>query len=259
MTFELRMHPGYVPMRIVARMDEPIAYLGDLLHLDGPIAYGVYHDLDEQTRRTIEPIEKGEWPVDFRTITPLSTWWVDYDPAQHGEVDARLLSRQANGRKTPDRQLWGWCCSAADESSWAARSKLEIRKKPDLARMTRYTDAKSANLSSGHMKAYDLTVPTVFAREVTWFAHGDVDRVRHLLATYVPALGKKRNIGSGTVREWIVREEPGARDDVAIHQDGKLRRRMPVGAVTGEAVRAGAIRPPYYHHTRIVMCEEPAC
>jgi CRISPR type IV-associated protein Csf3 len=256
-TFELRTPAGYVPMRIIARMDEPIGYLGDLLHLDGPIAYGVYHDLDEHTRRTIEPIEITEFPVDFRSITPLSTWWVSYDPEQHGAVDARLLSRQRRRDDPLDPQLWGWCCSAADESSWARRSKLEIRKKPDLARMARYTDARTANLSSGHMKAYDLTVPTVFAREVTWFAHGDVDKIRHLLAAYVPALGKKRNIGGGTVREWIVREEPGARDDLAIIQDGRLMRRMPAGAATGEAVRAGAIRPPYYHHTRVVICEEP--
>jgi hypothetical protein len=59
------------------------------------------------------------------------------------------------------------------------------------------------------------------------------------------------------VREWIVREEPGARDDIAIVKDGRLMRRMPVGAVTAQSARAGAIRPPYYHHTRIVMCEEP--
>lgn len=258
MTYELGMRPGSMPMRVIARMDEPIGYLGDLLHLDGPIAYGVYHDLDEKTRRTIEPIEITDFPVDFRERIPLSTWWVDYDPALHGQCDERLLSRRRTGREHPGPQLWGWCCSAADEASWAGRGKLEVRKKPDLARMTRYTDAKTANLSSGHMKAYDLTVPTVFAREVTWFAHGDVDKVRHLLATYVPAIGKKRNIGSGTVREWIVREEPDARDDLALVRNGRLMRRMPVGAVTGELARAGSIRPPYYHHTRMVMCEEPA-
>ena len=101
MTFELGMRAGYAPMRIVARMDEPIGYLGDLIHLDGQIAYGVYHDLDEGTRRTIEPIDKTEFPVDFRNVTPLSTWWVDYDPWLHGEVDARLMSRQWSGSKGP--------------------------------------------------------------------------------------------------------------------------------------------------------------
>lgn len=251
MTYELDTPRGFAPMRVIARMDEPIGYLGDLLHLDGPIAYAVYHDLDEPTRRTIEPVEVAEFPTDFRSRTPLSTWWVDYEAALHGDVDARLLE--------PGPQLWGWACSAADESSWTARGKIEVRKKPDLARMTRYTDARSAHLSTGHMKAYDLAFPTVFAREVTWFAHGDVDKVRYLLSTFVPAIGKKRNIGGGTVREWVVSEEPGARDDLAIHDDGKLRRRMPAGAIGGHSLRAGAIRPPYYHHTRVVLSEEPAC
>lgn len=256
MTYEVRTRPGHAPMQIVARMDEPIVYLGDLLHIDGPIAYAVFHDLDEQTRRTIEPIECTDFPVDFRERTPLSTWWMDHDPAIHGEVDERLLARARKGGRGHYPQLWGWCASACSEQ-WEVRGKMEVRKKPALGEMSRYTDAHSAHLSSGHMKAYDLTFPTVLSREVTWFAHGDVDKIRVLLQRFVPWIGKKRNIGYGTVHEWVVTEEPEMRNDAAIVQDGKLMRRMPAGAVTGQTVRAGAIRPPYYHHTRIVMCEEP--
>lgn len=232
-------------------MDEPIGYLGDLLHLDGPLAYAAYHDLDERTRRTIPPIETTEFPVDL--TLPLSRWWCDYDPGQHGDVDVRLLKRRATGAKGTDPQIWGWCASAADESSWSVRSKLEIRKKSALKEMGRYTDAKMHNTSSGHMKAYDLAIPTVFAREVVWYAHGDADKIRALLSRFIPALGKKRSTGSGTVREWVV-EPCGDHDGITV--EGKLTRRMPASAADG-FTRLGAIRPPYYHHTRIVGAVEP--
>lgn len=242
---------GHVPLRVVAQMDEPIGYLGDLLHLDAPLSYGAYHALDLQTRKTIEPIETAEWPTDL--TLPLSTWWVDYDPQIHGEVDPRLLKRRRRGKGGPPPQLWGWCASAAVEDGWI-RSKLEIRKKPPIREMGRYTDAKTHNVSSGHMKAYDLAMPTVFAREIVWYAHGDQAAVQDLLERFVPALGKKRSTGSGTVRAWRV--EPHV-EDWSVLRDGAPMRRLPLGAVEGGASRSGSIRPPYYHHTRIVQAVEP--
>lgn len=253
MSYRVHRKPGHVPMRVVAVMDEPIGYLGDLLHLDAPLAYAAYHDLDERTRKTIAPIETADFPVDI--TLPLSTWWVDYDPDYHGPIDTRLLKRERTGKDGPPPQLWGWCATAADESAWGVRSKLEVRKRPELGKMARYTDARIHNTSSGHMKAYDLAIPTVFAREVTWYALGDVDRVRALLSAYVPAIGKKRSIGNGTVREWRV-EECRDRDTDGVTLDSQLMRRMPAGAVDG-AMRMGSIRPPYYHHTRIVGAVEP--
>lgn len=238
-------------MRVVAVMDEPIGYLGDLLHLDGPLAYAAYHDLDIDTRKTIPPIEQTDFPVDIEL--PLSTWWVDYDPDQHGTIDTRLLKRRQRGAGRPGPQLWGWCATAVDESTWGVRSKLEIRKKPPLKEFGRYTDAKNHNTSSGHMKAYDLTMPTVFSREVVWHAHGDPEKVRSLLSRFVPALGKKRSTGSGTVREWVV--EPGGEHD-GVTVEGRLSRRLPATAADG-AFRIGAIRPPYYHPTRMIGAVEP--
>lgn len=245
--FSVRSTDGYAPLRVTARMDEPIAYLGDMLHLDGPLAYAAYHDLDERTRKTIAPIETTDWPIDV--MLPVSTWWADYSPSAHGDVDPRLCGTNGDAQ-----QFWGWCCSAADESAWGARSKIEVRKKPALREMGRYTDAKSANLSSGHMKAYDLAIPTVLALEVVWYAHGDADKIRALLQRFVPALGKKRSTGNGTVREWVV--EQAEHDWSVIGADGQLTRRMPFGAAPGSA-RYGAIRPPYYHATRVVMAVEP--
>lgn len=258
MTLELHHDAGYVPMRVLARMDEPVAYLGDLLHLDGPLHYAALHALDLRTRKEVEPIDVAEWPQDFGL--PLSTW----STAAPDGCDDRLLKSRTGMRRGvrgndamprgPERRLWGWCASAVDESTWLARGVLEIRKKPDLARMRRYTEAKSANLGAGPMKAYDLRIPTVAALDVVWFAHGDPDRVRHLLTEFVPSIGKKRSTGNGRVREWIV--EPCAEDRSVCAPDGAPTRRLPVGAIAGPRGH-GAIRPPYYHHTRMVESVEP--
>jgi hypothetical protein len=258
-TLEIHRGTGYVPMRVVARMAEPVAYLGDLLHLDGFLVYAAYHDLDEQTRKTIAPIQTEAWPVDIGC--PLSLWSVD---APAG-VDDRLLKarnglrrgfRGAPGTDCPagtERRLWGFCASAADDSTWLGRGVLEVRKKPDVTAMRRYTSATSINLGSGALKAYDLKIPTVLALEIEWHAHGDPDAVRHLLTEHVQALGKKRSIGAGVVREWVVEEIAADRSTVV---DGQARRRLPVGAAEG-APGPGAIRPPYYHHTRVVEAVGP--
>lgn len=259
MTLEIHRCRGYVPIRVVAHMTEPVAYLGDLLHLDGFLAYAAYHDLDERTRKTIAPIQTVAWPVDIGC--PLSVWSVE---APVG-VDDRLL-KSRNGlrhgfRGAPhtdcaagvERRLWGFCASAADESAWLGRGVLEVRKKPDVTAMRRYTSATSINLGSGALKAYDLKIPTVLALEIEWFAHGDPDAVRHLLTEHVQALGKKRSIGAGVVREWIVEEIDADRSTVV---DGRPVRRLPAGAADGSPGR-GAIRPPYYHHTRVVEAVEP--
>ena len=255
MTLEIHRARGHVPMRVVALMNEPIGYLDDLLHLDAFLAAAARHDLDERTRRTIEPIEVTAWPVDFGL--PLSTWSVE-DP---GDVDDRLLkSHKQLVKGTPDRaranerRLWGWCASAADDAAWSRRGKIEIRKKPPLAEMVRYTKDKTANVASGPLKAYDLAIPTVLAAEVTWFALGDIDAVRRLLVEYIPAVGKKRGIGMGDVREWIV--EPCGDDRSVLKADGSPARRLPHGAAPG-APGQGAIRPPYWHHTRLVPSVEP--
>lgn len=250
MTLEVIAERGHVPMRVVAVMDEPIGYLGDLLHLDGPLAQAAYRELDERTRKTLPPVHAlaaESWVVDI--ALPLSTWWVDYDRDVHGPIEERLMKRSRRGKDGSPPRLWGWCASAADERAWGVRGKLEVRKRPELGKMARYTDAKTANIKSGHMKAYDLPIPTVFAREVTWYAIGDVERVRYLLTTHIPALGKKRNIGAGTVREWRVEPCEEARERWK-------ERRMPAGAAEG-AMRYASIRPPYWHHSRMVIAVEP--
>lgn len=259
MTLEIHRGGGYVPMRVVAHMAEPVAYLGDLLHLDGLLSYAAYHDLPIETRKTIAPVQTAAWPIDM--ACPLSVW----STAAPAGCDDRLLKscnglrrgfRSLPGTDCPagdERRLWGFCASAADESAWSGRSVLEVRKKPELGKMRRYTDAKSINIGAGPLKAYDLKIPTVIALEIEWFAHGDPDHVRHLLTEHVQAIGKKRNIGCGVVKRWVVEPCDVDRSTVV---DGMARRRLPAGAAAG-APGHGSIRAPYYHHTRAVPSVEP--
>jgi hypothetical protein len=247
---DVRSHSTYVPMRIVAVMDEPIAYLGDLLHIDGPIAQAAFCDLDERTRKTFPPVASlGGLPwVDDLTL-PLATWWVDYNEAIHGSINERLTKRAERGAGRPGPRLWGWCASAADERAWGIRGKLDVRKRPELGKIARYTDAPTANIKSGHMKAYDLQIPTVFTHHITWHALGDPDRVRHLLAMHIHAIGKKRNIGAGAVREWRVETD-------GVDAERWRERRFPAGIVDGPT-RYASIRPPYWHHSRMLIAVEP--
>lgn len=262
MKFERKSH--YAPFRVFARMSDPIVYLDDLLHLDGLIAYGAFHDLDMRTRKTIEPIETCEIPTDIEI--PLSRWYVEYEPSVHGAVDPRVLrvrkmgaeERREHGKDAP--ALWGWCASAADNQAWELRGKVEVRKKPELGAMSKHTEATSANIGAGHMKAYDLVFPTVFSRRVEWWCHGDMAETLRLLRSYVFAIGKKRNTGNGKILEWSA--EPMTEDWSTV-RDGKPTRRLPVGAVVDAdgqpvgSIRYGAIRTPYYHRSRVVMAQEP--
>ena len=252
MTLEIHRQRGHTPMRVVAHMGNPIAYADDGLHLDGLLHSAARHDLDERTRRTIEPIETAEWPTDFGL--PLSTWSAPTAP----DVDDRLckshkqLVKGAGGRGRDERRLWGWCASDV-ASEWLGRSVMEVRKKPALGEMVRYARDKTVTIGAGPLKAHDLRLPTVTALEVVWFALGDIERVRHLLVEHVHSIGRKRNIGGGKVLRWTVEACDEDRSTVA---DGRPMRRLPAGAADG-APGQGAIRPPYWHHTRTVPSVEP--
>lgn len=103
------------------------------------------------------------------------------------------------------------------------------------------------------MKAYDLKLPTVFAPQQTWHALGDIDRVRHLLS-YVPAIGRKRNLGAGTVLEWSVER---CEEDCSVAHNGAATRRVPAFFGLEGAPHYGAIRPPYHHRSRRMECVGP--
>lgn len=235
-------------MQVVAHLSEPVVYAETGMHLDGILAAAAFADLDERTRRRMPPLT-SDWPPDIKL--PLAKWIVPGDGCD-AHPNLSSISRSMGGRRQ-ERGLWGWCASAAQFEP-LARGVVEVRKRPDVDAMIAYTDAKSVNISSGDLKAYDLSFPTVFAHQITWYALGDVKEVARLLRTYVLNIGKKRHHGNGAVMQWEVSE---VEEDRSILWDGRLVRRLPLESGADGRPGMGAIRPPYHHPSRLAESVEP--
>lgn len=219
------------PLRITADLTEPVLYSDDGMHLDGLLAFGAFMSLPPEERATWPALELTDWARDIDL--PLERWAVE----QGGAYDERLADWHG--------LVWGWAASAVT-GEIAARRVAEVRKRPVIAEFARYTTDKSVLITGGPHKAWDLKFPTILAPRLVWYADGDPDEIRRLLG-HVPALGKKRNHGHGTVREWRV--EPWS-ESWSIERDGMLMRRMPHAWRPSLPPGRGAIRPPYHHRSR---------
>lgn len=214
--------PHHVPLRITARMGEPVVTYGDGLHLDGILSYGAML-ADPETAASLPHISgptAHDWPL------PLARWIVGDE--------------------------WGWCASAA-HADWLVRSKAEVRKRTPTAEMTRLTRDRTVNVASGPFKPQDKAFPTLMALEVEWYALGAADGVRRLL-DLVTHVGKLSAHGYGRVLEWEVAE---AAEDWSIERDGELTRRMPAALRPHAAPGRGGLRAPYHHRSRMGACVEP--
>jgi CRISPR type IV-associated protein Csf3 len=221
------------------------------MHLDGILAWAKFTDLPAEQRDEIPPITEP-WAWDFDL--PLRSWSVQSATPTH--IDDRLFvnrPRVRDGHK--EGALWGWCASAV-HADWLCEDRYAIRRRPELEQMKRYTTSPSVNLGAGQQKATNVLMPARFALELHWYAVGDRAEVERLLTTHVRAVGKITTKGPGKVRRWRV--EPWARD-WSVQRDDELTRVMPIGyAVAGGFVAEASIRPPYHHHSRIVMAVRPA-
>lgn len=241
---------GHVPICVTAIMHEPIVYAGDLIHLDSILGAAKHRDMTDRERRGL-PAMSEPWAADLKI--PLSKWGVEVPVEVAEKGHANLLhNRKGQGAGATMRNLrrmgygiiWGWRASA-ESATWLQHGAAEVRKKPALDEMREMSDAGTATISAGPMKAYDLTLPTVFAHEIRWYAHGDPDRVQELLSLHVPGIGKKRNLGFGTVGKWRVERMD---EDWSIEAGGELMRRMPS---QDPGAPLGTIRTPYHHRSRL--------
>ena len=227
------------PLKITAEMAEPVVTWMDGLHLDGPLAFGVFMGLTPSQKDRLPPLH-SEWAVDFEL--PLARWeerveWVDVHPRLFTEPPQMNIDGSRSGT------VWGWQCSAA-HAEWLLSEIHYVRKRPPTAEMSRYTTSPSVNQAGGAFKAQNKPCPSRFTRRVWWYAVGDIHRVREVL-TRVPAIGKLVNHGPGKVLRWTVEEH----DD----WDAWRARAMP-DAESG--IRA-SIRAPYHHPSRQAPATEP--
>lgn len=98
------------------------------------------------------------------------------------------------------------------------------------------------NTAAGYMKVYRHPVPVILTPEITWYAVGDSDELRRMLAK-VSWIGKNRSQGFGLIAEWRV--EPWSEDWSERGPDGRIMRDLPVPEDQAEGVEG--IRPPYWH------------
>lgn len=238
-------HPsesGMSPLKVTAVMGEPVAYYGDGLHLDGPLSWGAYVEYVREHGESSLPSISEPWAVDF--ALPLARWLCQ--PSQNDTLHPNLLD--------DDGRIWGWRCSAA-QADWVAQGKHNIRKRPALEAMQRYTRAPVHNYGTGPMKAKDIPIPTRLGFEIVWFAVGLRDDLARLLG-HVSHVAKLSRHGMGKVLAWRV-EDMG--EDWSVERDGLLTRRMPASYRTegdGMAIE-GAIRAPYHHRSRVVLAVGP--
>lgn len=240
------------PLMITAKMSEPIVYYNDGMHFDGILAYGAYKNLSSKERDALPSI-RNTWAEDMPL--PLEKWSAPC-----------LLIEGTDPRLTVDRQLseddsgflrgnvWGWKASAAIPIGEFANGTHELRKKIETCRMQRYSQAKSHHLGSGPTRTKDMKFPSVFVRELRWFAHGDRDDVARLLRS-VHAIGKLSKQGPGRVAHWIVNETD---IDYSMETaDGLPARCLPSLMYQDLPRRLAPIRAPYHHTSRLVWAVEP--
>ena len=130
-----------------------------------------------------------------------------------------------------------------DSSFWAKRFDMAHADLIDF-------DGRRASitLSEGRYKGYQIPTFSRHALEVRWYAVGNLERVRDLLAG-VTHIGKKVAQGCGRVNAWQVEEWP---DDWSVWRTGRLMRAVPraTGTLYG-------IRPPYWRPANQYSCALP--
>lgn len=213
--------PRWQALHVVAHLTDPVVTARDPMHLDGPLSWCAW--LAAQEAGVMLPPMSDEQVVDF--ALPVATWT---RPAPAG-VSESLLGA--------DGMVWGWCCSRA---SWMGDGStvVEIRKRPPLAELARFTADARYHSGLGPHKARSVPRPGRLASAVEWWCLGDPDGVTSLMAR-LRSLGGVSRHGNGRVGRVTV--TVGSLADRGRWMD----RDMPaVGGIPG------AVRAPYWHVTR---------
>jgi hypothetical protein len=130
---------------------------------------------------------------------------------------------------------------------------------PDLIRKNREGTAPHRAIATKRERDFGNVLNTyrrVVTPEVNWYAEGDAEAVRKLLAD-AHFIGKRRASGYGEVERWDLEEDD--LDGVTGHF-GEPLRPVPTDMFTGDqsAVRADAAwRPAYWHPSNRAICFVP--
>lgn len=160
-----------------------------------------------------------------------------------------------------DGSDWHWLCTTAFPLTWDGEPMSgdpdvhhqhnRVRERVMEAVATRIP--ASLPPASGRYRLRRMPVVSTPATAVVWRAVGDPAAVEDLLVG-LPAIGRRRGSGEGTVVKWTVVSHPTESADrfAHTHPTGDLGRPAPLRCVTAlslPADRSGVagIRPPYWH------------
>lgn len=108
---------------------------------------------------------------------------------------------------------------------------------------------------SGHFRAYAMAQPYVPAREVVFYAFGDVELIRRLVENYIYGIGNDFRIGYGAVRD--VRFER-MEEDWSLVASGVAMRPLPVEMCAEYDDTAYLpYRAPYWSPKNVALCVPP--
>lgn len=225
MVVEIERDDAMQPMRVTAHLRGQVLTIDGRMALDGLLEWSAWMALPDADRDGLPDPNLVADPTNFRI--PLAKWrWGEH---------------------------WGWCASLG-RARWYAADTRAIRQRTPVDEMIEYvSETGRIETGAGRYKSYDLPIPSRVTDRVQWCAVGHPDAVRAMLHT-IPAIGKKHNIGGGTVLHWEV--EP-IRADWSLVWRGEPMRALPVGfpgvSPSKADVEIGAYRAPYWHRAR--RCE----
>lgn len=175
------------------------------------------------------------------------------DPDNHAPTLPLLL--------VTDPPFGYWACSFAEWGTPYAEGRDHWNKRDDTGKHAGYLEPAVGRVetSKGRYKMYHMPVFYRVAPWVRWWAVGDAEEVRRLVAP-VRYIGKKRAYGYGHVVRWQV--EP-ADSDRSVLVDGVPQRSVPFTSRTAAMVAPDVpvlyhgFYPPYYDMANQTDCFMP--
>lgn len=214
-----------IPLAITARLDPlggPLSLPNGYIHLDGPVAYAVV------IRDGIRPamIESELVPIEIP------------------------IEREPKGR---------FHLASAAYVRWEIHEKKFTNRRFPVERAAVMSTMTRVRIDAGAQKSYriPLEVGRVEGDALTWYAIGEPEELRSLLAL-LPGIGKRRGVGLGAVREWLVEQVEAWPGFPVLTPTGEPLRHLPAEEYPRPTdVRIGRLTYPYWLRTDETMVTVP--
>lgn len=225
---------AYQPLKIRWKLKSPLVVSGDIIHLDGLLAFAwVERSVKREGVSFKEAVKQSSeaLPLEKESIGGVNVWKAS---ALRVDYRGRATMRSAI-RKTDVEQM------ALDRSD---NGVLQMK-------------ANSVNLGSGPLRNYDYRFAVRWVNQIEAWCVGDENEVRELLTDWVPGLGLRCRNGWGSVVSVAV-------EKLADEKDCNWRwRNLPVSddesPADGDMVRrVGAANPPYWKKSNWIEVVGPA-